>query len=675
MDDYRMYYLKDNKGECYPHDLVFLSTEFRADCITKEETTPLGLPHTHRCLFMGGYARTLRLEKLHPTRRKEMCFDKPADFWQWMADCSRPKALVWTFAHHMSFEMTQLGVWKMADKNQLIFTGAPPLDRETGKPLFYQGKPGMYLTADPPLAIDLWDRKRLRKYRFLDICNYLRDELETIAAAVGLPLREKPPIWESKDQVYDHCKADVEVLEAATLKLLEWWVGNALGSFKTTGPALSSAAYRHRFKTKKILLHQHQELRKLERAAYCGSQAELYRWGRVSNEVHELDVASMYPAIMKGQALPKEAIRCGFLTKDQATEPRDLGAAGIAHVLVKSDDHEYPKKIINGTWYPHGTYWTVLCGPELQAAYDRGHLVRMASWATYELDELFGSFVDFFWQQRLAFTGETTKVFEQFCKLMLNSLPGRFGMHFTKWEPWPDYVHYKRWDHWQEWDAKTGTYLELRCRAGRTEVCIGSDVAKGAFVSIPAFICAHGRLQMRSYRSIAGVDEVYAQLGDSLICSTVGKDALALTGNLQPRELGKLRLRDSKPWAEFWNTCYLSLGGVLRYSVLGHAATPDKNGCWYDQRFDRADALMARAPKIAAEYTDSKFNPSMTYHRGVVNDAGRVERVKICEVKRPGVLRTVTFADRTTETYRAESDPVLLPTPDFYAGPNKPDEV
>lgn len=665
---------RGNKGCCYPHDLVFFDTETVGRNPTPGDATPVALLKTVGQRFIGGHAQYLRLEKGKPTRESALSFTDPEEFWHWLAARSRKNSLLWCFALNAAFDLTQIGTWTKADKYEIVFTGAPPLDKETGEPLYYDGRKGMYLTADPPTALDVWHTRHERKYRFVDVFNYFRESVSKLGEWVGLPKVEEVKQWQSWSEAEPRCVRDVEIIRAVMLRLIEWWVANDLGTFRVTAPGLAKAAFRHKFKQHRIRFHQHPELRKLERAAYCGNQMELYRHGKVEVTVNELDMSAMYPSIMKRFPLPSAVCEYRFVRQDQATDPIALDGAGIAHVLIRSDQTEYPKKTKRGTYYPLGTFWTVLAGPELGAALAAGHVLKMASWARYELTTLFAGYVDWFWAERLKNDRGPEKVFGEFCKTLLNSLQGSYGVKYGDWTPDPKMTWYSRWGFWKSYDAAARCFVEWRSRYGRCEFRKDKDNAKFALVALPAFITAHGRMMMKRLRAIAGQEQCFAQIGDALLVTDAGKDLLALAGELQPRELGKLRFKHAASWAELWNQAFFTLGGVTKYSVIGHTKQLSADGTYRRNHFERLDELLSRRPDDSVHVTTDVITPGKKYSRGRVRRDGHVERPHLVEIELPAVQRWRRLPDGTRKYFMAPPVQVRLPSVDLYSGPDETSE-
>src|SRR5271165_5695729 len=113
---------------------------------------------------------------------------------------------------------------------------------------------------------------------------------------------------------------------------------------------------------------------------------------------------------------------------------------------------------------------------------------------------------------------------EAFCKLILNSLSGKWGQRSRRWVLRPNRVPLQRWGTWYEVSQPDnpieGEVPITRCYrgvAGKTQELVTDGIPRHCFPAISAFICSHGRERLRFLRNACPPRSVYYQAVDSLL--------------------------------------------------------------------------------------------------------------------------------------------------------------
>jgi hypothetical protein len=112
--------------------------------------------------------------------------------------------------------------------------------------------------------------------------------------------------------------------------------------------------------------------------------------GAVAGPVYQCDFSSHYCSILRDCALPVR-LRYGRRRRQGSLLEGDFWRKGAAssRVQVRTDWPEYPYSRDGIIIYPTGTFWTVLCGPDLYPALDSGRVLAWGAWASYDLERAF----------------------------------------------------------------------------------------------------------------------------------------------------------------------------------------------------------------------------------------------------------------------------------------------
>ncbi len=528
-------FLRRNHSTAAPGSIIFVDTE----------TAPSKQPiHGHRDLhtLLMGTATYVRLEAGEPTRRKQIVFSTEGEFWEWFLTVSQPERPTWVFAHNIGFDLTILefwetlhsGEWRIRDDDfPEIVAKRKAAGREPWR--------GFYVDCDPPTIISVKHRSGQRAI-FLDTMNYWPVSLAKLGQSIGLPKLQMPTGSTSDDEWTKYCRRDVEIIERAVLGLIKWVKDNDYGMFRFTASAQAMAAFRHRFYDGNITLDRPDPVRKLERSSYFGGRLEMLYEGKYEGDVWELDVQSMYPHVMLEEHVPRELIDSWLGGEPFKPPPVGPGRFTLAEVLIETSNATYPLRLQRCTLYAHGRYWTVLCGRELELAFQRGDVVAVGRWATYRLARMFQPFVEHFWGKRQAAIDRNDGLEQQLCKTIMNSLYGKFGQKKPQWESTGEICTEPRWGRWPEFDHETQETTVARYVGRYGERMVEPDDHAMSFTAISAWVTAAARERMRRLSGIAGRGNCLYVVFDAVIVTQKGFQNLWNAGEIAPGKLGKLKI-------------------------------------------------------------------------------------------------------------------------------------
>ena len=231
-----------------------------------------------------------------------------------------------------------------------------------------------------------WLRMRRgdRSITFCDSYSWLPHSEQTLAAAIG---ETKPPLpeWTDDNDVwFERCRRDVIILQRAMSDLLDWWDDQQLGSWSLTGPATGFHAYQHNRRGPKVLIDPTPEIRALERSAIYAGRAEVWRVGKQPRRPYAIiDFEHTFASICARLPLP---IRRGAAFEQMPVDSRWVeGQSGslMAECLVHTATPRYPLRTRKGVIHPVGTFLTLLCGPEMIEARNRGDLLAIGKGHAY----------------------------------------------------------------------------------------------------------------------------------------------------------------------------------------------------------------------------------------------------------------------------------------------------
>lgn len=378
---------------------------------------------------------------------------------------------------------------------------------------------------------------------FLNMQQFIPVGVEAYGYMIGLYKMDLNPFWWNEKDVFEYCQRDTDIITEVFKQWLDFIRVNRLGRMAFTVASQSFTAYRYRFLSKKIYIHNHDWLTDLERKCYHGGRTDIFFQGNIKDQViYNLDINSMYPYVMKKHRMPVKAVKMLKLPSLITVRAYSLIYNIIGFCAINTDEPAYLKVIKNRCCFPVGKFTCYLTDPEIRYAIRKGHLVSVYYLACYEKEYIFGDYVDFFHALKSKYGDEGNKTYRQISKLFMNSLYGKFGQkidvqYFTDTLQSPEYS--------QEtvYDADTNiVYKELRLGFQRR---VFQEAAASGYNSFPA-IASHvtGLARMYLWKLIkkAGDRNVFYCDTDSLFVSEQGYQNLSKY--IDEDKLGKLGLKD-----------------------------------------------------------------------------------------------------------------------------------
>lgn len=503
--------IKDNKATSYPQRFIFFDTETKEHKIDKDTTE-------HKLkLGVACYCRFRKAQE-KPTLQYKI-FYTPKAFWEFVESKHHAKSKLYLIAHNIAFDIK-------------IVKGFYHLKRQGYK---------LQKFIDN-VSTNIWDfKKGDKRLVCLDNMNYFKVSLANLGKSIGLEKMVMPLLKQDKSVWLKYCERDVNIMVEAWRLWRAFIFKNNLGSFAKTLASQSLNAFRHRFMTKDIYIHNSKDVTELERISYHGGRVECFYIGKLPKEkYYNLDVNSMYPSVMLKNEYPVKYLYhivrppVAFLKGVLKTK------CVIAKVKLRTKENIFPYVLENKLVFPIGEFITTLTTRELQYALAKNYIKEVLEMAVYKKAIIFDKYVKFFYNSRLKFTKQHNYSFAYLSKLLLNSLYGKFGQRNEIYEVTNE--RSKLGDgYYEEWNYQTSKIEKYRVIAGVEETFVGHQEGFNSFPAIPSHVTADARLLLDKFLKIAGYSNVFYCDTDSVITNHKGYNKLSKY--IRTAEIGYFSLR------------------------------------------------------------------------------------------------------------------------------------
>jgi len=386
---------------------------------------------------------------------------------------------------------------------------------------------------------------------FLDGLNWFRGSLESWSKLVGI---EKIAVdWDKPDTtaLEQRCINDVRILAHMVASYIRFTHEQQLGAFARTISGQAWNAWRNRFMTEKVCVHNDEKVLRLERAAYTGGMVRVWRVGYHNHDTfYRLDVNSLYPYVMAAYDYPVDLKRYGEgCSVEHLGKLLDNGCV-IADCCVNPKTPFYPHRTKVANLYPLYRFRGVFCTPELLYLLREGAIEKVYRVALYKAGNPFAQYVDEMYALRRRMVEEGNAIYERMVKLLLNSLYGRFGCHTSQMVRLPDCDGLR---------GQVDLFLDMVHNTWRRVYFIGDEAyilspEEEGYDSVPAIaahVTAYGRCYMRSLLERIPAEHRYYTDTDSIITDSTGMRILE--DEIDQTMLGYLKVEDSATEIEIWS--------------------------------------------------------------------------------------------------------------------------
>jgi hypothetical protein len=549
-------------------------------------------------------------------------FKSSAEFWDAVYKSSGPRHTIWIVAHNTLFDFISLCGPAEFEHGQLIIDKPRVRRAQKNKDGTDRKRYGLGIIDSPPTIIGCRISSTQGRVVFVDTMNWFRCPLSQLGEQIGQQKMQMPAFSEPDEVWAKYCKNDAEIVMRTFVQLIQWNKKNDMGQFRYTGPSQAMSAFRHRFMGHNIYTHENVRAKALERDSYFGGRTEVFRMGEISERVYQLDISALFPSVMVGNLYPY-TLDCWENRKEFSNaippfEPSEM----IAKVEVDTSVPIYPERGERITYYPTGRFQTTLSGPELFHAFSCGHIVSWGSWAHYKTKPLFTTWVNELWSMRRKYEDEGNTIYAAFCKMLMNSLYGKFGQRSPEWEDFDGEPVAMPWSRWCKINVPSGIVSNFRSIGYQCQKKSDRGEVKGNFPAISAFVCSYARLRMNIMREISGPRNCYYQGVDSVIVNQAGMDRLSECGYVRDRDLGYLRLVGTYESGCIRGNSDYTLGD--KNIVAGRASNAEEmaNGVYTQCRFLAKDRLFSGRAIDTIEQKSVTWSKSSVYKKSDMGPDG-----------------------------------------------------
>jgi DNA polymerase elongation subunit (family B) len=267
------------------------------------------------------------------------------------------------------------------------------------------------------------------------------------------------------------------------------------------------------------------EVKKFTRRAYTGGRVECYKSGKHEN-VNIFDVNSMYPAVMRANVFPSSA-RAAW------TETYRTDLLGFWDIEYEQTNVSIPAVLRDEssgkfTYKGAGVYTT----SEIELLKEQGANITVKSGLVFQrATKIFEKFVDKYYSLRLQAQREGNSALAFVCKILLNSLYGKFGQIGVKQ---------------QIVQVSKEKIAEVIDNGGAVHiisddymVTLENDMVEHEFVAVAAYVTSYARIVLYRHILSCGDNYLYSDT-DSVHCTdvslptgdTLGEMKLEYTGEV-----------------------------------------------------------------------------------------------------------------------------------------------
>ena len=590
------HYLKKNAQTEQPTRCIFIDTETLPE--------PYGCKGEKHNLRLGAALYKRRYKGDRWSAGDWLDFKDIDTLWDFVCDKVSPGSKLYLYAHNLIYDLTVTqGIKCLTDRGWKITKA---------------------LIDDPPTVIQF--RIDNRSILMIDSFNYFRTSLANIGASIGISKHRMPRLSAADSVWAAYCRRDVEVLATAMITYFSFISSNKLGNYQITIAAQAFSAYRHRFMEQPIFIDNNEKALALARSSYHGGRTEAFYIGSEKGSYYTLDVNSMYPAVMALNHFPVKLWTVMHkITLDELKDYMDNYCV-IADVDIDTDDPAYPVYIEGKLLFPVGQFTASLTTPELKHAQALGHIVKVNRAALYYKAPMFRAYVAELYRLRREYATAGNASFSWLCKIMLNSLYGKFGQLGRVYEEIdttdPDEVKV-----WTEYDVETKTVHRMRSFGGVVQELTSTGESFNSHPAIASHVAAYGRMELWRLINLAGLNNVYYADTDSITVNSRGMNNIP--DAYISSELGYLKVEAHFRKLTIYGAKDYVFGSKTRIKGIRSKAVCIAPGHYRQERFSKFKTMLRAGDINTMTIHNQDKHLKRIYTKGTVTDSGRVVPLRV----------------------------------------------
>ncbi len=508
--------LKPSKVRPFPTVFYFLDTE--------TTLTDIGHKTKVHSLKMGVCQRYDRKGQSELEYHDEIIIRKKSDFIEWLDGQLKPKSHVYLIAHNVVYDATILDLFRELPKEDFKLQS-----------IYSKGQ----------TCIIRWKRNSTR-LTMLDNGNIFAGALERWGKIFNVPKLQIDFDTCTDNELQVYCRRDVEIMVRSWQAWMDFIHSNDCGGFRETVGSTAFNTWRHKYLKREVYVHKDENVLALERQAYHGGRVEAFYQGmQWTDHYYYLDINNMYGFVMRDNPYP-----VGLQGHSKTLSIKRMISYlsrynVIARVTLCADEPAFIAKVNNHAAYPIGRFETTLTTNEIIYALENGWVEKLHEMSWYKKDDIFRDFVLDFYNLRIAYRGSKNTGFEAICKLIINSLYGKFGQTGIIQSIIGRSDYNEVW-HMPVINAQTGKRGYQTSLGGTVYEEWHEGESYNAIPAIAAHVTANARLYLLSLIKRAGWENVFYCDTDSLIVNRLGY--YNLESEINESELGKLKIETQSPW-------------------------------------------------------------------------------------------------------------------------------
>jgi hypothetical protein len=594
--------LNKTSGNDRPTNVIFFDTETKQTALLDGKTK-----HTLK-LGIAVYCKSNGADYL--SRKSEIVIRQSSDLWRYVDEIVRPKTKTYLVAHNIVFDLTVLDAFSSLASNGWQLES------------FY---------SKAFTSIFRW-RRGDQTLLGVDNSNFFQGKLEKWGEIVGYPKGIVDFDTVSDIELLDYCRGDVEIM----IRLWQTWLSfldlHKCGSFKLTTASTAFNTWRHRFMPSNVHIHANEIVLELERKAYKGGRVEALFQGELrDSEYYYLDVNNMYGYVLSNYEYPSSLYGVRHAPDIAFLKQKISNYACIADVLLTVDRNYFPLKRNSHTFYPLGTFRTALTTPELELALTNNWINTIYSVAWYAKRQLFSDYVTHFHTTRQNYITNGNKPYADICKMLINSLYGKFGQRGFK------QIVIGETDNTTAlresiYDSDNDTYFYHIYLGGKAYKEWQEGEAWHSFPAIAAHVTAYARLYLSSLVFSVLPGHVFYMDTDSLIVDDIGLETLKPL--LDSKELGKLKIEAKSPYLVINAPKDYEMESRRKTKGISEKAVQTSPGVYSQTQWVRLSGML-RAGDVSGYVTKQvEKRQKRIIYSGVVSPVGWVEPFLLAEAEK-----------------------------------------
>lgn len=596
-----------------------------------------------RARFLTAYAtaRKYRRGKWRPMQ--STIANSPRALFDWMAQNASRDRVNWVISPVASDTLTLCEWWSYAESQGVSWRDVRQSDAGAC-PVSGRTDPVVFRAAVARQGLDIFAyRQSGLRWRWVSERNYWPDGCPTRFAPGEAGEREAGEGASEDERQQHYGRARAVALSDAVISLSDWWMDNARCGWGSTTGQLAMGLLRSHAPPKCLCTHQEPDVWRLERDAAHGGRVSLWYSGSVGGDqerapftvtpdgesvrrwipgpAHQVDVSSMYPALMRDMLYPVSLQSYQHNTAPHKVVSWSRSMGVIARVTIRTERAEYPLRVGDRVTYPVGTFTTCLTGPEISHLSSHGEVIKCHEIAIYRLGRPFVGAVNAGLNARRAAESADDAISVSHAKLLTNSIAGKLAQRSGGWVRDAKRDSPGKWGEHYTIPANGAPRVRRRYLAGLCWRWEDDDSGKGPYTFAFDYIAAYGRMLMAQLRERCPAESVIHQATDSLWLTDAGISALADVECAQKDGPGALRLVKRAQTADFiGSNAYCANGEWVLAGFHNPTVIPDSltvydtftPSIWSRKGNEVPDSVdtLARKSRLRASAVDGHMLPS-----------------------------------------------------------------